>query len=107
VTATSPTGSGQGWAHAALHGGTPERQGAARRLRIPLERPEGRVLDLTTLDAHENCRGSAPVAIGHETARGHVIDARIIGEAARSGRYEPPPLTQLWHLAARWGRPRS
>lgn len=90
------------FAHAALHGGTPERRGAARRLRIPPpERHEGRVLNLTTLDAHENCRGSAPVAIGH------VIDARIIGEAARSGRYEPPPLTQLWHLAARWGRPRS
>lgn len=73
----------------------------------PFERHEGRVLDLTTLGAHENCRGSAPVAVGHGTARGHVIDARTIGEAARSGRYEPPPLTQLWHLAARWGRPRS
>lgn len=79
----------------------------ARRLPVPVEWHEGRVLDLATLDAHEDYRGPAPVAVGHDIVRAGVIDARVIGEAVRSGRYEMQPLKQLWHLTAQWGRPRS
>lgn len=79
----------------------------AQRLGLPVEWHEGRVLDLATLDAHADYRGPAPVAIGHDIHQEGHIDARLIGDAVRSGRYEAQPLKQLWHLTAQWGLPRD
>ena len=79
----------------------------AQRLGIGLEWHEGRVLDLATLDAHVGYRGTEPVRIGHEIARVGRLDALVIGDAVRAGRYETQPLKQLWHLTAQWGRPRA
>ncbi|WP_409484993.1 DUF3626 domain-containing protein [Arsenicicoccus dermatophilus] len=77
----------------------------AARLGLPLEWHEGRVLDLPTLDAKVDYRGPEPVRIGHEIAQDGVVDARLIGDAVRTGRYDVQPLKQLWHLTAQWGRP--
>lgn len=85
-------------------GTTVEEQALA--LGLPLEWHEGRVLSLATLDAHADYRGPEPVRIGHEVARDGVVDAAVIGEAVRSGRYATQPLKQLWHVTAQWGRPR-
>lgn len=79
----------------------------AYRLGLPVEWHEGRVLDLATLDAHADYRGPAPVAIGHAIARDCRVDARLIGDAVRSGLHEAQPLKQLWHLTAQWGGPRN
>ncbi|GAA2155703.1 uncharacterized protein DUF3626 [Humibacillus xanthopallidus] len=78
-----------------------ERRAAA--LGVPVEWHEGRVLPMTVLTEHVDYRGPEPVAIANEIARDGVVDAGIIGQAARSGRYGIQPLKQLWHLTAQWG----
>lgn len=78
----------------------------AHSLGVDVEWHEGRVLTLSALDEHQDYRGAEPVRIGREIARDEVIDALIIGDAVRSGRYGNQPLKQLWHLTAQWGVPR-
>jgi hypothetical protein len=33
------------------------------------------------------------------------LDARVIGDAARTGSFHPQTVKQLWHLVARFGGP--
>lgn len=87
------------------YGGT-EIEHQAAHLGFPLEWHEGRDLDLAVLDAKIEYRGPDSVRIGHEIAEDGTVDARVISEAPRTGRYEAQALTQLWHLTAQWGRPR-
>jgi hypothetical protein len=77
----------------------------AEALGVPVEWHEGRVLPLAVLAEHLEYRGPEPVAIAHEIARDGVIDAAVIGQAHRSGRYGVQPLKQLWHHTAQWGLP--
>lgn len=80
---------------------------AARVLGIPIEWHEGRLLDVETLVRHVGYRGSEPVRLGLAVARAGVIDARIIGDASRTGAHDAQVIKQLWHLTARFGRAAS
>lgn len=64
----------------------------------------GRVIDADELARHVDYRGPEPVALGCELAGDGLLDARLIGEAANSGRHDPQLVKQVWHLLARWGR---
>ena len=78
---------------------------AARRLRLPVEWHEGRILPVARLDEHADYRDPDAVEVGHAIARDGLIDARTIGDAARTGRHHPQALKQVWHHTARHGRP--
>lgn len=80
-------------------------EAAAEQLGVPVEWHEGRVLTVHELDQHHVYRGLAPIELGHMVAdQGH-LDARLIGDAARTGAFHPQTVKQLWHLVARFGRP--
>lgn len=82
----------------------------AYQLGPAVEWHEGRVLDLPTLDAHEDYRGPAAVQLGHHLAQHDgvdTIDAAVIGRSVDHGGYYPQTLKQLWHLTAQWGQPRA
>lgn len=79
----------------------------AGRLGLPIEWHEGRVVHVADLNDHIDYRGPDPVRIAQEIAQNGLVDALVIGDAVRSGRYETQPLKQLWHLTAQWGRPRE
>lgn len=70
-----------------------------------LEWHEGRVLTVAELQARPDYRGPEAVSLGAEIARDGRLDARLIGNAARTGRHHPQRLKQLWHHVAQWGSP--
>lgn len=80
-------------------------QTKAETMGISLEWHEGRYLSVETLDSHSDYRDPPAVEAGHRIARDGCITALVIGEAYRSGRYDPRALKQLWHIAAQWGTP--
>lgn len=80
-------------------------EATAEQLGIPVEWHEGRVLTVEELDRHCDYRGPAAVELGHEVAEEGRLDARIIGDAARTGSFHPQTVKQLWHLVARFGSP--
>lgn len=80
-------------------------QTKADKLGISLEWHEGRHLSLETLDSHSDYRDPPAVEVGHRIASEGGITALVIGEAYRSGRYDPRALKQLWHITAQWGTP--
>lgn len=80
---------------------------AARRLPCALEWHEGRVLTVEQLAQHAYYRDPEAQDVGRAIARDGFLDAGIIGVAARSGRYDPQAVKQVWHLTARFGRPRA
>lgn len=77
----------------------------AQALGLPIEWHEGRVLHTDVLQHQIDYRGGEPVRIGLQIAERDLIDARIIGDAVRTGRFEVQPMKQLWHLTAQWGSP--
>ncbi|WP_245735650.1 DUF3626 domain-containing protein [Pedococcus cremeus] len=77
----------------------------AEELGVPVEWHEGRVLTVHELDRHHGYRGPAAVELGHQVAEQGRLDARVIGDAARTGSFHPQTVKQLWHLVARFGRP--
>jgi hypothetical protein len=77
----------------------------AEQLGVPVEWHEGRVLTVEELDRHGDYRGPAAIELGHLVAEGGRLDARIIGDAARTGAFHPQTVKQLWHLVARFGSP--
>jgi len=83
--------------------GVEERTSA---LGLAVEWHEGRVLTVSELEGRIDYRGPEPVRIGKKIVRDGTLDALIIGDAVRSGRYETQPLKQLWHHTAQWGSPR-
>ncbi|MDH6108809.1 hypothetical protein P3T36_002270 [Kitasatospora sp. MAP12-15] len=78
---------------------------AARRLRCPLEWHPGLVLTVDRLRRHPDFRGPQYVELGAEIAVAGLIDPRIIGDAARTGRYDQQALKKVWHYLARFGSP--
>ncbi|MDO5494770.1 MAG: DUF3626 domain-containing protein [bacterium] len=75
----------------------------ASSLGIPVEWHEGRVLTVAELQRHPNFRGAAAVTLGTDIAHDGLLDARTIGEAART--HDPQLLKYVWHLTARFGTP--
>lgn len=82
-----------------------EVEAAARRLPCPVAWHGGFRLTVRELRRHPDFRGRAYVDLGAEIAEAGRLDPRVIGEAARSGRYDPQALKRVWHCLARFGAP--
>ncbi|WP_145907929.1 DUF3626 domain-containing protein [Kitasatospora viridis] len=76
---------------------------AAERLPCPVEWHGGWRLGVEELRRHPDFRGPEFVALGEEIAVDGVLDPRIVGEADRSGRYDPQSVKRVWHYVARFG----
>ncbi|WP_030607367.1 DUF3626 domain-containing protein [Streptomyces fulvoviolaceus] len=90
----------------ASYRGTPV-EAAARRLRVPVEWHPGYRLTVAELHRHADYRGQEYMDLGARIAEGGRIDPRIIGDAARTGRYELQDLKMVWHTLARFGAPQG
>ncbi|HEX5541010.1 MAG TPA: DUF3626 domain-containing protein [Micromonospora sp.] len=77
----------------------------AHRLPCPVEWHPGLRLSVGTLARHPDYRGQAVVDCGIALARHGYLDARIIGEAANTGRYDEQIRKRIWHYVARFGEP--
>ncbi|MEU8710152.1 DUF3626 domain-containing protein [Streptomyces sp. NPDC048565] len=77
---------------------------AALLLPCPVEWHSGFRLATAELMRHPEYRGAEYIELGAALAVGGFLDARIIGEAARTGRHDPQDLKKVWHLLARFGR---
>ncbi|WP_328552037.1 MULTISPECIES: DUF3626 domain-containing protein [unclassified Streptomyces] len=88
----------------ACYRGTPV-EAAARLLPCPLAWHPGYRLGTEELRLHPGFRGPEFVELGARIAEDGVLDPRIIGDAARSGRHDPQDLKKVWHCLARFGAP--
>ncbi|MFF7468341.1 DUF3626 domain-containing protein [Streptomyces sp. NPDC008092] len=78
---------------------------AARRLPFPVEWHPGYRITVPELRRHAGYRGPEYAELGAEIAETGVVDPRIIGAAARTGRYGIQDLKMVWHTLARFGAP--
>ncbi|MFI6727565.1 DUF3626 domain-containing protein [Streptomyces atratus] len=78
---------------------------AARRLPCRTEWHAGFRLTVEQLRRHPDYRGAEFVDLGAEIAQDGLLDPRVIGDAARTGRYELQSLKMVWHCLARFGAP--
>ncbi|MFJ8885386.1 DUF3626 domain-containing protein [Streptomyces sp. NPDC102402] len=81
-----------------------EVEETAGALPCPVEWHGGFRLSVGELRRHPGYRGPEYVELGATLAVGGFLDARIIGEAARTGRHDPQALKRVWHCLARFGR---
>ncbi|WP_416959595.1 DUF3626 domain-containing protein [Streptomyces sp. Agncl-13] len=88
----------------ASYRGTPVET-AARRLPCPVEWHPGYRLTVSELRRHADYRGEEYADLGARIAERGVVDPRVIGDAARTGRYELQDLKMVWHTLARFGAP--
>ena len=88
----------------ASYRGTPV-EAAARRLPCPVEWHPGYRLTVTELRRHADYRGQEYADLGARIAERGVVDPRVIGDAARTGRYALQDLKMVWHTLARFGAP--
>ena len=65
----------------------------------------GFTLGAAELARHPDYRGPRYVRLGLRIAAGGRLDPRIIGDAARTGRYDVQDLKRVWHYVARFGAP--
>ena len=77
----------------------------AQRLPCPLEWHPGRRLAVSELERHADYRGPDVVEVGARIADGRWLDARVVGDAARTGQHDPQALKRVWHHVARFGTP--
>jgi hypothetical protein len=75
----------------------------ARRLPCSIEWHPGFVLSVETLRQHPSFRGPEYVELGMTVARDGYLTPRILGDAARTGRYALQDLKKVWHYLARFG----
>lgn len=78
---------------------------AAQRLPCPIEWHAGFRLTAEELRNHPDYRGAEYVELGTEIAVDGELNPRIIGDAARTGGYDPQGLKKVWHYVARFGSP--
>ena len=88
----------------ACYRGTPVET-AARLLPCPVEWHPGYRLTVPELRRHADYRGQEYADLGARIAEDGRIDPRVIGDAARTGRYELQDLKMVWHTLARFGAP--
>lgn len=84
--------------------GTPVETAAAA-LACPVEWHGGFTLTVDELREHPEYRGPEFVRLGEEIARDGLLDPRVIGDAARTGRHDEQALKRVWHYVARFGAP--
>ncbi|MGW7611177.1 DUF3626 domain-containing protein [Streptomyces sp. NPDC054766] len=84
--------------------GTPV-EAAARLLPCPVVWHPGYRLGVEELRLRPDFRGPEYVELGARIAEDGHLDPRIIGDAARTGRYDPQDLKKVWHCLARFGAP--
>ena len=82
--------------------GTPVET-AAGLLACPVEWHPGFTLTTSELRRHPDYRGPEFVDLGVSLARHGRLDARVIGDASRAGRYDEQALKRVWHYVARFG----
>jgi hypothetical protein len=82
-------------------------ESAARRLPCPVEWHPGFSLSTVELSRHPDYRGARFVQLGTEIAVDRRLTPRLIGDAARSGRYDEQDLKRVWHYLARFGAPKA
>lgn len=75
----------------------------AAALPCPVEWHPGFRLSVDMLRQHPSYRGPEYVALGVALARNGQITPAIIGDAARTGRYDVQDLKKVWHYVARFG----
>ena len=78
---------------------------AARQLPCPVEWHPGFRLSVAELRRHPDYRGRQYVDLGARLAEDGHLTPRLIGDAARSGRYDQQDLKRVWHYLARFGPP--
>ncbi|GAB1510850.1 DUF3626 domain-containing protein [Actinophytocola sp. KF-1] len=78
---------------------------AAARLGCPVEWHHGLRLHVDELRRRPGYRGQEYVDLGVTIAVDGVLDPRIIGDAARTGRHDPQAVKKVWHHVARFGSP--
>ncbi|TQF06897.1 DUF3626 domain-containing protein [Kitasatospora acidiphila] len=84
-----------------------EVEAAARRLPCPVQWHSGWRIAAAQLRRYPDFRGPEYVALAEEIAQDGMLDPRIIGDAARTGRHDPQALKKVWHYLARFGTPAS
>lgn len=84
--------------------GTPVEKTAAG-LPCPVEWHTGFRVTVDQLVARPDFRGRQIVELGAKIAEDGVLDPRIVGDAARTGRYDPQDVKKVWHYVARFGPP--
>ncbi|KNE81298.1 MULTISPECIES: DUF3626 domain-containing protein [Streptomyces] len=82
-----------------------EVETAARRLPCPVAWHAGFRLTVEELRRHPDYRGREYVELGAAIAEDGLLDPRIIGDAARTGRHDLQALKMVWHCLARFGAP--
>lgn len=80
-------------------------EAAARRLPCRLQWHAGFRLSVADLRRHGDYRGQRYVDLGTEVAVDGCLTPRVIGDAARTGRYDTQALKRVWHCLARFGAP--
>ncbi|MCX5376988.1 DUF3626 domain-containing protein [Streptomyces sp. NBC_00091] len=80
-----------------------EVEAAAAKLPCPTEWHPGFRLTVTELRRHPDYRGQEYVDLGSAIAVAGVLTPRILGEAARTCRYDEQALKRVWHYLARFG----
>ncbi|WP_312034320.1 DUF3626 domain-containing protein [Actinoplanes sp. TBRC 11911] len=80
-------------------------EAAARRLPCRVEWHPGFSLGTGELARHPDYRGRRFVELGTEIAVDGRLTPRLIGDAARRGRYAEQDLKRVWHYVARFGAP--
>jgi hypothetical protein len=78
---------------------------AAKTVGCPVEWHGGFVLTTDELRRHPEYRGPEYVDLGLSLARDGRLDPRVIGDASRTGAYDPQALKRVWHYVARFGTP--
>ncbi|MET9885201.1 DUF3626 domain-containing protein [Streptomyces sp. NPDC006430] len=76
---------------------------AAEKLPCPIEWHPGFSLTVEELRRHPAYRGQEYVDLGAAIAVSGRLTPRILGEAARTGRYDEQDLKRVWHYLARFG----
>ncbi|WP_405497670.1 DUF3626 domain-containing protein [Streptomyces sp. NBC_00096] len=79
-------------------------ESAAHDLPCPIEWHPGFRLGVAELRRHPSFRGQECVDLGAEIAVDGSLDPKVIGDAARTGRYGLQDLKKVWHCLARFGQ---
>ncbi|MFJ1967928.1 DUF3626 domain-containing protein [Streptomyces sp. NPDC087903] len=90
----------------ASYRGTPV-EAAAGLLPCPVEWHPGYRLGVAELRRRAAYRGQEYADLGARIAEDGLIDPRIVGDAARTGRHRLQDLKMVWHTLARFGAPRG